>query len=164
MKRICLLLALCLLFSGCGANKEPEFVYVKEIATYPSPASADFTLPEGYTFADDTTASIVRTSDNQVVGGILDMEMSLEELEQTGHNSPENQYLNSLGYMCEYISMNADGYKAVSLYITDEGAEERRETSRCLFPRDGLCYDLWFDNAVSTEEERAIIQDAILQE
>ena len=162
MKRICLLLALCFLLSGCGANKEPEFVYVKEIATYPSPASADFALPEGYTFADDTTASIVRTSDNQVVGGILDMEMSLEELEQTGHNSPENQYLNSLGYMCEYISMNADGYKAVSLYITDEGAEERRETSRCLFPRDGLCYDLWFDNSVISDEEKATIRETIL--
>ena len=162
MKRICLLLALCLLLSGCAANKEPEFVYVKEIASYASPASADFTLPDGYTFADDTTASIVRTSDHQVVGGILDMEMSLEELEQTGHDSPENQYLNSLGYICEYISMNADGYKAVSLYITDEGATERRESSRCLFPRDGKCYDLWFDNAVITYEDETTIRKAVL--
>ena len=132
MKRICLLLALCLLLSGCASAKEPEFVYVKEIATYASPASADFTLPEGYVFDGDTTASIVRSSDNQVIGGILDMDMTEEELEKTGHEGPTNQYLMSLGYMCEYISMNADGYKAVSLYITDEGATERRESSRNL--------------------------------
>lgn len=162
MKRICLLLALCLLLSGCAATKEPEFVYVKEIMTYASPASSDFTLPEGYTFADDTTASIIRSSDNQIIGGILDMEMSLEELEQSGHNSPEHQYLDSLGYMCEYISMNADGYKAVSLYITDEGTEERWESSRCLFPRDGKCYDLWFDTALATDADQSTIRKAVL--
>lgn len=162
MKQICLLLVLCLLFSGCGTNNEQEFVYVKEVIAYTSPASTDFALPDGYAFADDTTASIVRTSDNQVVGGILDMEMSLEELEQSGHNSPEHRYLDSLGYMCEYISMNADGFKAVSLYITDEGTTERRESSRCLFPRDGKCYDLWFDNAIATDEDETSIRKAIL--
>ena len=128
MKRICLLLALFLLLCACGAKEAPAFV--KVIETYPSAASADFTLPEGYTFADDSTTSIVRSSDGQVIGGILDMKMPEEDLEKTGHDEPTNQYLMSLGYMCEYFSWNRDGYKSVSLYITAEGAEERWETER----------------------------------
>ena len=152
MKRICLLLVLCLLLCACGAKKEPEFV--KVISTYPPAASADFTLPEGYAFADDTTTSIVRSSDGQGIGGMLDMEMTEEDLEKTGHDEPTNQYLMSLGYRCEYISLNRDGYKSVSLYITDEGAEERWETERFLFPKDGKCYDLWLETPTTTGEER----------
>ena len=161
MKRICLLLVFCLLLCACG--KTEEFVYEPTIITYPPADSADFTLPEGYAFADDTTASIVRSSDGQVVGGILDMEMTEENLELTGHNSPTDQYLMSLGYVCEYLSMNADGYKAVSHYITDKGSEERRETSRSLFPREGMCYDLWLEIDSTTDEERSLIQKAVLE-
>ena len=160
MKRICLLLTLCLLLCACGA--EEEFVYEPIIITYPAADSADFTLPEGYAFADDTTASIIRSSDGQVIGGILDMGITEEELELDDHDDPTGTYLRSLGYMCEYFSWNRDGYKSVSLYITDEGAEERWETSRCLFPKDGTCYDLWLEIASTTDEERAMIQKAVL--
>lgn len=160
MKRISLLLMLILLLCACGAKKEPEFV--KEIATYPPAVSADFTLPEGYAFADDTTTSIVRSSDGQVIGGILDMGITEEELELDGHDAPTNQYLMSLGYLCEYFSWNRDGYKSVTLYITDEGAEERWETDRCLFPKDGNCYDLWLEIATTTDEERSLIHKSIL--
>ena len=161
MKRICLLIVLCLLLSGCGKKDEPDFV--KEIVTYSPAASADFTLPEGYTFADDTTASIVRESDDQVVGGILDMGMTEEELELDGHDAPTGTYLRSLGYMCEYFSWNRDGYRSVSLYITDECAEERWETSRCLFPKDGKCYDLWLEIISTTDEERNSIQKTVME-
>ena len=131
------------------------------ISTYPPAASADFTLPEGYAFADDTTTSIVRSSDEQVIGGILNMEMTEEDLEKTGHDEPTNQYLMSLGYMCEYISWNRDGYKSVSLYITDEGAEERWETERFLFPKDGKCYDLWLETTTTGEERDRILKSVL---
>lgn len=98
MKQICMLLLFCLIHTACGAKEESKFV--KVIETYPPAASADFTVPEGYAFADDTTTSIVRSSDGQVIGGILDMEMTEEDLEKTGHDEPTNQYLMSLGYMC----------------------------------------------------------------
>lgn len=160
MKRICILLVLCLILVACGAKEEPEFV--KVISTYPPAASAEFILPDGYTFADETTTSIVRNSDCQIVGGILDMEMTEEDLEKTGHDEPTNQYLMSLGYMCEYFSWNRDGYKSVSLYITDKGAEDRWETSRCLFPKDGKCYDLWLETATTTDEERNMIHKSVL--
>ena len=160
MKRVWLLVIFCLLLSACGAAE--EFEYVPTIITYPPAASADFTLPEGYAFKDDTTASIIRSSDGQAIGGILDMGITEEELELAGHDSPTNQYLKSLGYWCEYISMNADGYKSVSLYITHEGAEQRWETSRSLFPRDGTCYDLWLEIDTASDEERALIQKTIL--
>ena len=160
MKRACMLLVLILLLCACGAKKEPEFV--KVIATYPPAVSADFTLPEGYAFADDTTTSIVRSSDGQVIGGILDMGITEEELELDGHDAPTGRYLLSLGYMCEYFSWNRDGYKSVSLYITDEGAEERWETERCLFPKDGKCYDLWFEITATTGEERDVIHKSVL--
>ena len=160
MKRICLLIVLGLLLSGCGAKEEPEFV--KVIETYPPAASADFTLPEGYAFTDDTTTSIIRSSDGQVIGGILDMEMTEEDLEKTGHDEPTNQYLMSLGYMCEYFSWNRDGYKSVSLSITDEGAEEQWETERFLFPKDGKCYDLWLEISTTTGEERDMILKSVL--
>ena len=160
MKRICMLLVLCLLFSGCGAQKEPEFV--KEIITYPPAASADFALPEGYVFSDDTTASIVRSSDGQVIGGILDIGITEEELELDGHDNPTGKYLISLGYLCEYFSWNRDGYKSVSLYITDEGAEERWETERFLFPKDGKCYDLWLEITSTSGEERDGIRKTVM--
>ena len=76
MKRICLLTVLCLILVACGVQKESTFV--KVIETYPPAASADFTLPDGYTFADDTTASIIRNSDCQIIGGILDMGITEE--------------------------------------------------------------------------------------
>lgn len=161
MKRICLLAFFCLLFCACG--KTEEFVYAPTIITYPAAAGSDFTLPEGYAFADETTASIVRSSDGQVIGGILDIGITEEELETEGHDSPTSKYLKSLGYWCEYISMNADGYKAVSLYITHEGSEERWETSRSLFPRNGMCYDLWLEIAITTDEERNVIQKTVLK-
>ena len=160
MKRICLLLALCLLLCACGAEKETEFV--KVVATYPPAASVDFTLPDGYAFADDTTTSIVRSSDGQVIGGILDMGITEDELLLDGHDAPTNQYLMSLGYLCEYFSWNRDGYKSVTLYITDECAEERWETDRCLFPKDGNCYDLRLELATTTDEERSLIHKSIL--
>ena len=162
MKPICFLLALCCLLCGCGAAAEPEFA--PTVATYPPAASADFTLPEGYAFADDTTASIIRAADNQVVGGILDMQMNAESLEASTLDSAVGIYLNSLGPVCEYISMNADGYKAVSLAITDPETEVRTETSRCLFPRNGSCYDLWLDIASTTDEERRAIEKSVLEE
>ena len=160
MKGFCLLLVFCLLLSACGAAE--EFVYAPTIIDYPPAASADFTLPDGYAFEDDTTASIIRSLDGQAIGGILDMGITEEDLEKTDHDSPTNQYLKSLGYWCEYISWNADGYKAVSLYITHEGAEQRWETSRSLFPRNGTCYDLWLEIDATTDEERALIQKTIL--
>ena len=160
MKRVWLLLICCLLLCSCA--KKEEFVYTPAIITYPAAASADFTLPEGYAFADDTTASILRSSDGQVIGGILDMGITEEELELTGHDSPTSQYLKSLGYWCEYISMNADGYKAVSLYITNEGSEERWETNRSLFPGNGTCYDLWLDISSTTDEECGMIRKSVL--
>ena len=160
MKRICLLLILMLLFSGCSSKKEPEFV--KEIVTYPPAASTDFTLPDGYAFADDTTTSIIRNSDGQVIGGILDMGITEEELELDGPNDPTGKYLISLGYMCEYFSWNRDGYKSVSLYITDEGAEERWETERFLFPKNGKCYDLWLEITSTSGEERDGIRKTVL--
>lgn len=160
MKRITLLLVLCLLFCACGAKKEPEFI--KVIATYPPAASADFTLPEGYAFADDTTTAIVRSSDGQVIGGILEMNITEEELEPDGHDAPTGTYLRSLGYLCEYFSWNRDGYKSVSLYITAEGTEERWETDRCLFPKDGKCYDLWLEITSTTGDERNIIQKSVM--
>lgn len=162
MKRISLMLVLCLLLCACGAKKEAEFV--KVIATYPPAAGADFTLPEGYAFADDTTTSVVRSSDGQVIGGILDMGITEEELELDGHDAPTNQYLMSLGYMCEYFSWNRDGYKSVTLYITDEGAshEERWVTSRCLFPKDGKCYDLWLDVSLTEGNEISTIEKAVI--
>ena len=162
MKQICLLLTLCLILVACGAKEEPEFVKIIEI--YPPAASNDFMLPEGYAFADDTTASIVRSSDGQIIGGILDMGITEDELELEGHDAPTNKYLMSLGYMCEYISWNRDGYKSVTLYITEEGASEgeRWVTSRCLFPKNGKCYDLWFDYGVVVDNEITIIEKAVL--
>jgi len=160
MKRICYLFTLCLLLVGCGAKDEPEFV--KEIVTYPAAVSSDFTLPEGYVFADSTTESIVRKSDNQIIGGILDMGITEEELELDGHDNPTGKYLISLGYMCEYFSWNRDGYKSVSLYITDEGAEERWETERFLFPKVGKCYDLWLEISSTSGEERDGIRKTVM--
>ena len=154
------MLALCLLLLGCAAKDETEFV--KEISTYPAAASADFTLPEGYTFADETTASIVRSSDGQIIGGILDMLMTEEDLEKSDYDDQTGKYLMSLGYRCEYVSMNADGYKAVRLYITDKDSQDRWETSRCLFPTDGKCYDLWLEINLVTDEERSIIRKSVL--
>ena len=160
MKRVWLLVIFCLLLSACGAAE--EFEYVPTIITYPPAASADFTLPEGYAFKDDTTASIIRESDKQIVGGILDTGITEEELELTGHDDPTNQYLMSLGYRCEYIAWNRDGYKSVGLYITDEGAEERWETERFLFPKDGKCYDLWLETISTSGEERDGIRKTVM--
>ena len=162
MKRVWVLFALCLFLIACAAKEEPEFV--KVIETYPSAASADFMLPDGYAFAGDTTESIIRSSDGQIIGGILDMGITEEELEPDGHDAPTGKYLRSLGYICEYISWNRDGYKSVTLYITEEDAseEERWVTSRCLFPKDGKCYDLWFDCALVVDNEIATIENAVM--
>lgn len=160
MKRVCMLLVLSLLLCACGTKKEPEFI--KEVATYPPAASKDFELPEGYTFTDDTTTCIVRCSDEKVIGGILVMGITAEELEPDGYDDPTGTYLMSLGYICDYISWNRDGYKSVSLYITDEDSGDRWETDRCLFPKDGNCYDLWLEIATTTAEERSMIHKSVL--
>ena len=58
MKRFVLLTAFLCILTACGAKEEPPFV--KEVITYPAADSADFSLPDGYVFADETTASIIR--------------------------------------------------------------------------------------------------------
>lgn len=159
MKRIFIIISMIGLLCGCYKNEEP--VFESTIITYPPAASADFTLPEGYAFADETTAAIVRTKDHQIIGGILNTGLNPDCLEEA-NNEDYHSYLTSLGYMCEYISMNADGYKAVSLYITDKNAEKQRETSRSIFPKDGTSYDLWFDNAAANDDEKNAIRKSVI--
>ena len=129
--------------------------------TSPAASATDFSLPEGYTFADDTTAAIVHTESGQTVGGITDTELDAACLEETDTSSID-QYLNSLGPRCEWLSMNADGYKAVSVAITDPQTNIRTESSHYLFVHNGLCHDLWFDNALISNSEKSNVMQAVM--
>ena len=129
--------------------------------TYPAASSADFSLPVGYAFADGTTAAIVHTESGQTAGGIVNTELDAACLEEQDMLSI-SRYLDSLDPSCEWLSMNADGYKAVSVAITDPRTNIRTESSHSLFPRNGLCYDLWFDNNVISNQEKEMIRQAVI--
>ncbi|MBR1972148.1 MAG: M56 family metallopeptidase [Oscillospiraceae bacterium] len=128
---------------------------------YPAASATDFSLPECYAFADDTTAAIVHTESGQTVGGITDTELDAAHLEEPDMLSI-SRYLDSLDPRCEWLSMNADGYKAVSVAITDPQTNIRTESSHAIFAHNGQCYDLWFDNDVISGKEKENIRKAVM--
>lgn len=157
MKQICLLLAICCLLCGCAASAPAETEATMPV--YPAASSSDFSLPVGYALADETTAAIIKTEDGQIVGGIINTELDTACLEESDSESIF-EYLTSYP-RCEYISQNADGFKAISMAVTDPQTSNREETARYLFGKDGLCYDLWLDSAALSHDERTVIRKAI---
>ena len=162
MKKLCLLVAICLLFSGCAisAPSEPSTVS----AAYPAGSASDFSLPKGYTFEEDTTASIIRTEDSQIVGGIIVTDLHNDcVLEDTCTHLRE--YLTGLAQTpkyVEYLSMLSDSKAYISVAITDPENDPRAEQSHTLFEKDTLWFDIWVDKELVTEEERDNLLKAVI--
>lgn len=158
MKLICLLMCCCMLFSGChgDAPAEAEVTIPCDISEF------DFSLPEGYTFAEDAANSLSIMKNGDPIGGLVLTVLDISCLEDTG-STEVHQYINSYGplpLICEYIVMQGDGFLAISMAVTDPDTDIRTETSHRLFAHGGRCFDLWFVDNLS-DDDRTSITNAI---
>ena len=161
MKKIFLLIAVCLLFSGCMTSAKTEPVSTS--VTYPAASAADYSLPEEYTFSDETTASIIRIEDNQIVGGIILTDLHAECV-LSDNCTHLREYLTGLAPMpkyVEYLSMLFENRAFISVAITDPEADTRAEQSHTLFEKDSIWFDIWLDKALVSEEERNSLLSAV---
>lgn len=153
-----LLAALLLILSGCGPNTPAE------------PAKADFSflLPPGASFADitDTTASIVM--DDQTVGGITLTDIEGKSMEKLKDNDLFH-YLDSCApapLIGEWISMyfEEDGNSMirVDLKVTDPDTGTVSNFTHTLFMKEEGVYDLWLDDALVSDDTRALFADIVI--
>ena len=150
MKLICMILTFCMLFSGCQAAP------AETKATIPGDISEfSFSLPERYTFVEDSVNSLSILKDGESIGGLVLTGLDISCLEDTG-SIDVHRYIDSLGPMpliCEYIIMQGGDFLAVSVAVTDPDTDIRTESSHRLFELEGRCFDLWFARDVISNEE-----------
>ena len=128
-----------MLFSGChgDAPAEAEVTIPCDISEF------DFSLPEGYTFAEDAANSLSIMKNGDPIGGLV-----LTGLDISCYGP--------LPLICEYIVMQGDGFLAISMAVTDPDTDIRTETSHRLFAHGGRCFDLWFVDSLSDDDRTAI--------
>ena len=153
-----ILATLLLILSGCGPNTPAE------------PAKADFSflLPPGASFADitDTAASIVM--DDQAVGGITLTDIEGKSMEKLKDNDLF-RYLDSCApapLIGEWISMyfEEDGHSMirVDLKVTDPDTGTVANYTHTLFMKEEGVYDLWLDDALVSDDMRALFADIVI--
>lgn len=156
MKLLRLLMCCCFLFAGCHSAVPVETESVPgDISDF------DFSLPENYTFEESEANSLHILKNGTVIGGLVLTGLKTSCLKDTGDVNVHN-YVNSYGpvpMICEYIIMQGEDFLSVSLAVTDPDTNIRTESFHHLFARESRCFDLWFDRALSTDEDH----DAILQ-
>lgn len=159
MKVLCLLLSFLLLLSGCQTAKPTETELVPgNISDY------TFSLPEGYLFETNQVNSLDILKDGNVIGGLVLTGLHISDLEDTG-STAVHKYIDSFGPMpliCEYMIMQGDEFLSISMAVTDPDTDIRTESFHHLFAHESRCFDLWFDSALSSDEDRDQIFDEIL--
>ena len=159
MKVLCLLLSFLFLLSGCHTAEPMETESVPgNISDY------SFSLPEGYLFAANQVNSLDILKDGNVIGGLVLTELDTSCLQDTGDADVHN-YVNSYGPMpliCEYIIMQFDEFLSISMAVTDPDTDIRTESLHHLFAHESQCFDLWFDSAMSSDEDHDLIFEKIL--
>ena len=153
-----LLIAVLLLFAGCGPREPAE----------PKKADFSFILPPGASFADvtDTTASIVM--DGRAVGGITLTDIEGKSMKKLDDDSLF-RYIDSCAPMPligEWISMffEEDGHSfiCVNLKITDPETNAVTNFSHTLFMKEEGVYDLWLDDSLVDEELGDLFIDLVV--
>ena len=153
-----LLAALLLILSGCGPKAPTE------------PAKADFSflLPPGASFEDvtDTTASIVM--DGRTVGGITLTDIEGKSTEKL-KDDVLFRYIDSCApapLIGEWISMyfEEDGHSMirVDLKVTDPDTGTVANYTHTLFMKEEGVYDLWLDDALVSDDMRALFSDIVI--
>ena len=159
MKVLCMLLSFLLLLSGCQTADSMESEPVPgNISDY------TFSLPEGYLFETNQVNSLDILKDGNVVGGLVLTGLHISDLEDTG-STAVHKYIDSFGPMpliCEYMIMQGDEFLSISMAVTDPDTDIRTESFHHLFAHESRCFDLWFDSALSSDEDRDQIFDEIL--
>lgn len=161
MKLVCILIALCLLLSGCGKTNVPAALPTAEITE----SDFSFELPEGFAFADETATAISITKDGKTIGGIVNTCLDTAVLEEEYHTSISRYYdtVYPSPLIPEWFAFNGDNVLIMTLSITNSETNERTETIRRIFAHDELVYDCWLDCSLVSEDESQLIFGTILQ-
>lgn len=153
-----LLAALLLILSGCGPK----------VPTEPAKADFSFLLPPGASFADvtDTTASIVM--DGRTVGGITLTDIEGKSMEKI-KDDVLFRYIDSCApapLIGEWISMyfEEDGHSMirVDLKVTDPDTGTVSNYTHTLFMKEEGVYDLWLDDALVSDDTRALFTELVI--
>lgn len=135
-------LVLAMVISGCSEGK-------KDREQVPQVGDFSFELPEGFTISDVTEKSCsILDAYGVAVGRFQLTGLTTAELWDDDDGALP-RYFNEVAYGCEYFGWKGGDEEYplhyISLYFTDPDTQERLESCRVLFVKDGGVYDMWLD-------------------
>lgn len=150
---ILILLSLC----GCGKNDNIPDIDSIDISTI------SFSIPEPYSIIGIDSMSSSISDGEQTIGGIILTDFTQGSLAEIYKDNALDEYINRVGYYPEFISMLGDNFISITLKITNPDTNEVTNQVHYLIIKENLCFDVWFDSDITTEETRALLINSIIE-
>lgn len=161
MRRFSIFLVIIVLFAaltGCSTNMP----YTPSTETLDISA---FSAPDGFDIEFDTQTSALIKRDGEIVGGIHLTGLKATCIHEKTHRSVAMylDYLAPMPLIPEWILMQGEDFLSINLAITDPDKDIRTETSRRIFVKGGLVYDLWCYCDIYEEIDEFSFWDFLMQ-